>query len=309
MKTTFFRMLLVLATIFCILPMAAQSLVFHLPDGGLSTVTLPATFTVTPSGDMLLIESDGTRVELPKERILAVTYRSAKGDVNDDMQVDVADISTIIGIMAGKTDKPSDNAPAGAEAVDLGLPSGLKWANMNVGATSPEDYGDYFAWGETTPQSSNRYYWDSYKWCKGNYDTLTKYCNNSDYGYNGFTDGKTVLDMDDDAARANWGGEWRMPTRSEFEELLNNTTNEWTTQNGVNGCQFTSKTNGNSIFLPAAGTRGGGELYYVGSNGFYWSSTPDYEDDAYVLRFSSDGAYWSDDYLGRGFGQSVRPVR
>ncbi len=305
MKTKIFRMLFCLMALFCILPATAQSLVFHLPDGGLSTVSLPATFTVTPSGEMLLIESDGTRVELPKERILAVTYRSAKGDVNDDMQVDVADIATIIDIMAGKTDKPSDKAPAGAQAVDLGLPSGLKWANMNVGATSPEDYGDYFAWGETTTKDT--YDWSTYKWCNGSNTTLTKYCNNSDYGYNGFTDGKTVLDMDDDAARANWGGEWRMPTKAECQELIDNTTSEWTTQNGVNGRKFKSKSNGNYIFLPAAGYRWRGELGDVGSYGYYWSSTPSGEGCAYGLNFGSGSANWYG--IGRSGGQSVRPVR
>ncbi len=194
----------------------------------------------------------------------------------------------------------------GVEAVDLGLPSGTLWANMNVGATSAEDYGDHFAWGETTPKSENN--WSTYKWCNGNYDTLTKYCNNSDYGYNYYTDTKTVLDAEDDAARANWGGDWRMPTRADFQELINNTTREWTTLNGVNGDKFTG-TNGNSIFLPAAGYRWDGMLYNAGSRGYYWSSSL-YEGDPYNawnLGFGSGDV--NADYDYRYSGRSVRPVR
>ncbi len=205
---------------------------------------------------------------------------------------------------------PEENAPAGVEAVDLGLPSGTLWANMNVGASKPEDYGDYFAWGETTPQSDNRYNWESYKWCNGSSSTLTKYCNNSSNGYNGFTDTKTVLDMEDDAARANWGGNWRMPTKAEFDELIANTTNEWMTQNGVSGRKFTSKTNSNSIFLPAAGERWSGVLDYAGSDGTYWSSSlyEGYPRSAWYLAF---GSGYVNTYNGgyRSYGQSVRPVR
>ena len=108
------------------------------------------------------------------------------------------------------------------EYVDLGLPSGLLWATCNVGATSPEDYGDYFAWGETQPKDT--YEWSTYQYCNGSYNTLTKYCSNSSYGYNGFTDNLTTLLPEDDAATANWGGNWRMPTKEEFQELYNNTT-------------------------------------------------------------------------------------
>ncbi len=193
-------------------------------------------------------------------------------------------------------------------AVDLGLPSGLKWSNMNVGANSPEDYGDYFAWGEVTPQSDNAYSWESYKWCNGS--TLTKYCTDSDYGNDGFTDNKTVLDAEDDAAHANWGGDWRMPTEAECQELIDNTTSEWTTQNGVYGYRFTSTSNGNSIFLPAAGSRWNGELiYYAGSYGLYWSSTLNESGPnlARYLDFRCGGVGTANEY--RCSGQSVRPVR
>ena len=190
--------------------------------------------------------------------------------------------------------------------VDLGLPSGLLWATCNIGADAPEDYGFYFAWGETQPKDN--YDWNTYQYCNGSSSTLTKYCNKSNYGYNGFTDNLTTLLPEDDAATANWGSDWRMPTKEEFQELYNNTTVTWTTQNGVNGRLFTAS-NGNSLFLPAAGCRYDGSLNDVGSYGYYWSSSldTDYPRDAWYFDFG-----W--DYYGmfsgyRSFGQSVRPVR
>ena len=190
--------------------------------------------------------------------------------------------------------------------VDLGLPSGLLWATCNVGADSPEDYGDYFAWGETTPKDT--YNWSTYQYCNGSNNTLTKYCNNSSYGYNGFTDNLTTLLPEDDAAAANWGGNWRMPTKEEFQELYNNTTVTWTQQNGVNGRLFTAA-NGNSLFLPAAGYRNNSSLGSAGGNGYYWSSSlySSYPYDAWILGFIS--GYYSMSYSNRDYGRSVRPVR
>ena len=192
--------------------------------------------------------------------------------------------------------------------VDLGLPSGLLWATCNVGAHAPEEYGDYFAWGETTPKDI--YNWGTYQYCMGSSSsTMTKYCNNSEYGYNGFTDDLTTLEPSDDAATANWGGGWRMPTKAEFEELYNNTTMTWTTQNSVNGRLFTAS-NGNSLFLPAAGYRYYSSLYDAGSYGFYWSSSlsTDYPNSSWAFRFDS-GNYNMHDISRRCYGQSVRPVR
>ena len=190
--------------------------------------------------------------------------------------------------------------------VNLGLPSGTLWATCNVGATTPEGYGDYFAWGET--QTKDYYDWSTYKWCNGSRNTLTKYCTNSNYGYNGFTDNLTVLQPGDDAATANWGSGWRTPTREQWQELYQNTTNTWTTRNGVNGRFFTAS-NGNSLFLPAAGYRWDGELYFAGGLGLYWSSslTTDSPGDAWLLGFLSD--YTSVDSSGRYYGRSVRAVR
>ena len=190
--------------------------------------------------------------------------------------------------------------------VDLGLPSGLLWATCNVGADNPEDYGDYFAWGETQPKDT--YNWSTYQYCNGSYNTLTKYCTNSSYGYNGFTDNLTTLLPEDDAATANWGSDWRMPTKEEWQELYNNTTHTWTTQNGVNGRLFTAS-NGNSLFLPAAGYRGGSSLYYAGIGGDCWSSSL-YTGNPYGawgLNFDSGEYGMLNGY--RSYGHSVRPVR
>ena len=192
------------------------------------------------------------------------------------------------------------------EYVDLGLPSGTLWATCNVGATSPEDYGDYFAWGET--QSKNTYNWSTYVHCNGDYNQLTKYCSKSNYGYNGFTDNLTVLEQSDDAAMANWGMEWRMPTQEDWQELLQNTTTIWTTQDGVVGRLFTA-TNGNSLFLPAAGYRHGSSLDNVGTYGYYWSSS------LYTAEPSGAGCYYTRWNLGnvgmdaRCGGFNVRAVR
>ena len=191
--------------------------------------------------------------------------------------------------------------------VDLGLPSGLLWATCNVGADTPEDYGDYFAWGETTTKDT--YNWSTYQYCNGSSNTLTKYCSQSSYGYNGFTDNLTTLLPEDDAATANWGNGWRMPTNEEFEELYNNTTVTWTTQNGINGRLFTAS-NGNSLFLPAAGYRYDSSLDFAGRYGDYWSSSlyTGYPDYAWDFYFNS-GDYGMYDFDGRYVGQSVRPVR
>jgi len=188
--------------------------------------------------------------------------------------------------------------------VDLGLPSGLLWATRNVGASSPEDYGDYFAWGETQPKEV--YDWSTYIYCNGAGDELTKYCYSSYYGYNGFTDNLTILQSGDDAATANYGG--RTPTEEEWEELLDNTTATWTTQNGVIGRHFTGP-NGNSLFLPAAGIRWDSTLDTAWGRGGYWSSSlsTDKPYDAWYSCFSWDGEGTIDGY--RYLGQSVRAVR
>lgn len=192
----------------------------------------------------------------------------------------------------------------GHEYVDLGLPSGILWAICNVGAETPEDYGDYFAWGETQPKSV--YNWNTYKYCMGSRNTLTKYCCNSNYGYNGFTDNLIALQAMDDAASVNWGAGWRTPTAGEWIELLRNTTKIWTTQNSVQGYLFIAK-NGRSLFLPKAGRYWEVELDI--SEGDYWSSSLGAEGQLppeYFVFF--DGLYEMDDFYNRCSGLSVRPV-
>ena len=186
------------------------------------------------------------------------------------------------------------------EYVDLGL--SVKWAVMNIGANALEEYGDYFVWGETN--SKTDYSWETYKWCKGSYDTMTKYCTSSKYGS---VDKKTVLDLEDDAAHANWGGSWRMPTTDEQDELRTKCTWEWRTLNGVNGYRVTGP-NGNSIFLPAAGYRHYSFLNDAGRDGYYWSSSLYLNSDnyAYYLRFGSGVTNYGSYY--RDYGLSVRAV-
>ncbi|MBO7134868.1 MAG: hypothetical protein J6W06_12025 [Bacteroidales bacterium] len=214
-------------------------------------------------------------------------------------------IGTSIGEVMSFETLSTTGALNGHEWVDLGLPSGLLWATTNVGAENPEEYGDYFAWGETTTKEI--YDWSTYRYCDGRLSTLTKYCNNAESGNNGFTDNLTTLEASDDAATANWGAGWRMPTYDEMVELKDNCTVTWTTQNGVNGRLFTGP-NGNSIFLPAAGIRYGSDLGNAGSFGRYWSSSlyTGYPDNARYLYFYSDNYNVSDFVRGSGF--SVRPV-
>ena len=197
-------------------------------------------------------------------------------------------------------------APADVQAVDLGLPSGIKWASCNVGATTPEGYGNYYAWGEVLPK--DYYDFGTYKYANGSYDKLTKYCNNADYGDNGFTDGKTTLDPEDDAAYINWGSNWRMPNDAEWTELLDECTWTWTTLNNIMGYQVTSKVNDNSIFLPAAGCRYNRVLHAVNKIGLYFSSSlyTTYPQSALSSYFDSTGVYR--DHDERRTGRTIRPV-
>ena len=197
-----------------------------------------------------------------------------------------------------------DTIENGHAWVDLGLPSGLKWATCNIGASKPEEYGDYYAWGETTTKSV--YSWDNYKHSTASED-LTKYCTKETYGKNGFTDDLTDLEPKDDAAMVIWGGSWRMPTDEEWIELENNCT--WTSiiVNGVSVYKVMSKKNANFIIIPLAGSKD----YYLrneGSDGVYWSSviSLNYPNNAYELVLTE-----TDQYCGsspRYLGQPIRAV-
>ena len=205
--------------------------------------------------------------------------------------------------------------PSPVEYVDLGLPSGLKWAKCNLGASKPSDYGDYYAWGETAPKAD--YTWATYKWMQaGQSDSkyITKYtiadgyteCIWYDSAGNFIGDNKTALVAADDAAIANLGSPWRMPTVDEIRELRDNCTWTWTTQDGVNGYQVDGP-NGNAIFLPASGCRGKSGLSEAGTKGYYWSLSTDNSFCAHMVHLASGVTVWNNFYRFLGF--SVRPVR
>ena len=220
-------------------------------------------------------------------------------------EVNLPDADALRPDSGGQPDSDNEDPYNSHEYVDLGLPSGLKWATCNVGATKPEEFGDYFAWGETQPKED--YSWTTYKWCKGSSSTLTKYNTDSAYGD---VDNKTALDPQDDAARVNWGGFWHIPSLEELEELHKYCT--WDKYNsgntvfkGVGGYKVTSNVPGYTdrfIFLPAAGHREG-----TGLNGttscVYWLNSA-YYTSPYALHINNEGGYYRERYRG----MPVRPV-
>jgi len=224
------------------------------------------------------------------------------GDVNNDGAVNVGDIMAVINIMAGGT-QPAETAFLTCSdgnhphMIDLGLPSGTKWACCNVGASTPEDAGGHYAWGETSEKST--YNWDTYQY--GYYDYSEDYSLLENIG-------SDIAGTQYDAATANWGVPWRMPSLAQITELLDNCSSAWITQNGVDGRKFTGP-NGGTIFLPAAGCRLNSNPSLDGSSGFYWSSSlfDSYPYCGWYLYFDSKGLDWNSH--GRDRGLSVRPVR
>ena len=186
------------------------------------------------------------------------------------------------------------------EAVDLGL--SVKWANMNVGAKKESGFGTYFAWGETQPKEY--YSWKTYAWSRGDSQFLTKYST---------TDKRTQLALADDAARTNLGGEWRMPTVDEYEELIANCTWQWITKDGVNGYKITSKKTGNSIFLPITGCRFYADIQLRGVSGIYWTSSlyTANPNKAWCLEFnvSDISVYYGNLSSNRFSGRCIRAVQ
>ena len=228
-----------------------------------------------------------------------------RGDVDQDGQVSISDVTCLIDYLLSGTwgDEPV-TPPEEHEWVDLGLPSGTLWATCNIGADIPDEYGDYFAWGETEPK--DYYEWSTYKWCNGRYNDITKYCMLSSYGT---VDNKMDLDPEDDAAYVNWGPSWRMPTTEQQQELVENCTWKWTLNYAVSGHLVTGP-NGNTIFLPDTGYRVGSTLSDDGAYGVYWSRTlySYYPDVAYCMDFSwGDVYFWN--YYDRSRGRTVRAVR
>ena len=206
----------------------------------------------------------------------------------------------------GNGDEGLVNELNGHEYVDLGLPSGTLWASCNLGASAPEDFGDYIAWGETAPKEI--YDWKCYKYGRLFQDRyeLNKYCTDSLYGLDGFVDGRVLLEPNDDVVQVCWGEGWRMPAVEEWEELLLNTTGTWTVQNDVNGWLFTAS-NGNSLFLPAAGCWWDAD--FNAGIGLYWSSSVNKEFPyrAWGFHFNTDSAHLCGS-SDRNRGQVVRAV-
>lgn len=236
--------------------------------------------------------------------------------VNLNGQLYVAPVTSFV---TTSEDVFTGSAPSSVQLVNMGLPSGTQWANMNVGAETVEDAGQYFAWGETVGYKptiktndsdalkfSRTFDWSNYRWCRGSRESQTKYCTNSNYG---IVDNKTFLDLTDDAAFINWGDNWRMPTADEMKELFDNTVCEWMILDGVDGYRFTSKINGKSLFLPAAGCGVSETHYDEGLIGYYWSSSID-QPSPYASRylgFKGDRDYMAS--MHRYYGMCIRPVR
>ncbi len=322
---------------------SAQNLVVNLSDQTSVEVKLDDTFKMSFSEGNVIFNNEDGIVQFAESDITNVTCDYLFGDVNNDGRVDVADIATIINVMAGMK---GSSAPAGAEAIDLDLPSHRMWANMNIGAYRIGDFGYYFAWGETLGYTEfvedGRYFnWENYKFMtpgQSSWEYITKYQSNDNvaeaiwYDAEGrfIGDGEKQLLPSDDAARANWGKDWRMPTENDVRELIQYTQQDWVECNGTWGCRFTGK-NGNWIFLPASGARqeqyteyrdlvDNKELDPLGlgasfSSGLYWTS------DLYVHKTLSavslamskiEGFGWeavvSLNYPNRCLGLSVRAV-
>ena len=270
----------------------------------------------------------------------------ALGDLNADGSLTVADVTALVNLVVNSNNGGQQGDQSGEidghAYVDLGLPSGTMWATTNIGATNPEDYGDYFAWGETVPyggtdpsNATNYNYagtyvktyfsWNTYKYCMGYSCTLTKYSQGATnegttpVGYNGYEDTLMELEPEDDAAYVNWGSNWHIPSGSEQNELIYNCTWTWKTFNGVWGYEGKSKHNDNTIFLPAAGLRYK-DSFYSSENkvkAYYWSRRVMYESDmmgssaleAYVMRFHEE--YDAPDVIFeyRDYGFPIRPIR
>ena len=205
-------------------------------------------------------------------------------------QIKVSDIAPIVAAINVQSN--TDLCSGGVyESVDLGLPSGTLWAKYNIGATKESDYGDLFAWGATEPYRLNG---------------TTLIDNTGNYGSSYANKIQHDLYPNEDAATVKWGKGWKMPTKAQFDELLANTTDEWTAINGINGRKFTAS-NGNYIFFPAAGVVSGGSLYYRGSSGYYWCRSFYSSSGSWELYFNSSVRNVTAD--GRSNGFSVRAVR
>ena len=220
-------------------------------------------------------------------------FIAANADINGDGEIDINDVMATVSIILGNQVVnicPDDNHP---HMIDLGLPSGTKWACCNVGAEKPEDYGGYYAWGET--EEKDNYSWGTYIHCDGDENT----CNNL----------YDIAGTQFDVAHLKWGGSWMMPSRYQTDELFNYCTHTWTTINGVYGRLFTG-TNNNNIFIPAAGYRADDTLVLNDICGFYWTSSQLQTDMNIAVSFYFDYNYTYSSYINsRNLGLPVRPAQ
>ena len=210
------------------------------------------------------------------------------GDINGDGKVTVSDVLALVQIVLKEDEDDNQPTEEAGEAIDLGLPSGIKWASCNVGATKPEEYGGYYAWGET--EEKETYTWENYIHCDGTEDT----CHDL---------GGDISGTEYDAAHVKWGGKWRIPTLNDIKELIDNCIYESTTYNGVKGVIYTSTINNNWIFMPTAGDGYTMGIIGIGSNCAYWSSTLNTDANVYHLDIQN---YWASSF--RFFGHVIRPV-
>lgn len=243
---------------------------------------------------------------------LTTDAQISKYDLNGDDKLTVADITVLVNaIMSGVGETPSN-----VIAVDLGLPSGTLWANMNVGATSSSDDGLYFAYGETTGYTSDTsdghvFNWANYKYCNGTNTSIWKYCTTSK---SGAVDDKTTLEPKDDAAHENWGDGWRIPTKADMQELLDNTQKYFYRNKGVWVLQLTGKNN-NMIEIPLSGNRYNSTISGQGTTARYWTSTvrltADGNTEAYTLWALQNGTIYSLESSSgtRCYGYPIRAVR
>ena len=267
--------------------------------------------TTTGSGTY----SEGSRIDIEAIPVTGYYFvRWSDGAVSNPRTITISKNLTLYALFSAIQNDPNPYNPnensgnnSSNDWVDLGLPSGVMWATHNIGANNPEDYGDYFSWGETSTKSI--YNWGFYIYCNGDYDQLTKYISNSMLGYDGFVDGLLTLQTCDDAATSNYSNWARTPTKIEWQELRENCSKTWATQNGVNGYRFIAS-NGNSIFLPAAGYKRDSGLSDGGSSGYYWSSSLYTENpaDAWFFNFDSEGDHIYGNRF-RFYGHSIRAVK
>lgn len=269
--------------------------------------------TLTPSYHKVIIMTNGGEGNIQKKEILALTGEKIflqtrvdgnytfKNWTNNGEIISFKNPSEICVTKDMEIVANFANSKTAIEFIDLGL--NVKWATFNVGAGAPHEFGDYFAWGETNTKIESGYYWDFYKYCSGTYNSIEKYNSVKDYG---LVDNKYYLELDDDAAYKQWEKTCRMPTKNEFEELINNCNWTWTAQNGVNGYKIVAK-NGNSIFLPVTGyIRGLSHIENLSGSYFTSSLNKTVPSESYVLKFTEQTKEVKS--MSRSSGNMVRPV-